>query len=157
MPIIYLSLGSNIGDRKKYIKKALVELGKLMKINKKSKIIETKPMHYTKQPKFLNMVIEADTDVEPIGLLHKIKDIEEKIGRKKRFRYGPREIDIDILFYGNERIKKRNLIIPHPKIQKRKFILQLLNQINPKIKLDNKTLNKHIKIKEFLNETSFSL
>ena len=134
MPLIYLSLGSNVGDRKKYLTKAITELKEIITITKKSSIIETFPLHYKKQRKFLNMAIEAKTNIQPEQLLKKIKAIENNLGRKKRFRYGPREIDIDILSYGNKIIKTRKLIIPHPRLHERKFVLKPLIQINPLLK-----------------------
>lgn len=126
---IYLSLGSNVGNRQSHLKVATHLFFPKIKVIKKSPIYETEPWGYTDQDKFLNQVIEANTELSPKDLLAYIKNIEKKIGRSKTFKNGPREIDIDILFYANEYISSPNLTIPHPRIQERAFVLIPLSDI----------------------------
>jgi len=126
---VYLSIGSNIGNREENLNKAISELTKGFKVLKKSSVYETEPMYFKKQNKFLNQVVLIETKLEPFELLLKLRDIEKKIGRKKRQKYGPREIDIDILYYENMVLKEKELQIPHPKIYERKFVLYPLEEI----------------------------
>ncbi|RLD17278.1 MAG: 2-amino-4-hydroxy-6-hydroxymethyldihydropteridine diphosphokinase [Caldiserica bacterium] len=128
---VILSLGSNIGDREKFLKSAVEKISKFSKVVRESSIYETEPMYYKDQNTFLNKVIEIETDISPDELLSKIKKIEIEIGRKKRERYGPREIDIDIIYYGDKIVKEENLEIPHPKLYERKFVLLPLLEIEP--------------------------
>ena len=110
---IYLSLGSNIGDRTDNLTKAIVELSKKMKIVKLSSIYETEPLLFENQNSFLNMVLEVDYKGSPDQLLESIKIIENDMGRESTFRYGPRLIDIDIIFFNNYEVIQDNLTIPH--------------------------------------------
>jgi len=131
---IYLSLGSNIGDRLSNLKKAcqlLEEKGIL--ILRKSSFYLTQPWGIKNQPEFINQVIEAETSLPPEELLTLLKEIEGVLGRKKGKRWGPRIIDIDILFYGDEIIRKPDLIIPHPLLQERAFVLIPLCEISPSL------------------------
>ena len=109
---IYLSLGSNIGDRTDNLTKAIVELSKKMKIVKFSSIYETEPLLFENQNTFLNMVLEVDYKGSPDQLLESIKKIENDMGRESTFRYGPRLIDIDIIFFNNYEVIQDNLTIP---------------------------------------------
>ncbi len=121
---IYLSLGSNIGDRKKNIAEAIDSLEKAgIRIKKKSALYETEPVGIKEQENFYNMCLAAETELEPEDLLKKIKEIEAKIGRLPSQRWGPRIIDIDILFYNNIIFENEDLKIPHPEILNRKFVL----------------------------------
>jgi len=130
MPIIYLSLGSNLGRSKGTIKKALTLLEKShVKILKLSSFYQTEPLEIKNQPWFLNLCLKAKTDLFPHELLIVCQKIEKKLGRKVRSHYAPREIDLDILFYDQKIINKPNLQIPHPKIAQRKFVLIPLNEI----------------------------
>ena len=133
MPLVYLSLGSNLGQRKRNIKGAIALLNKSshFKIERLSSFYETKPMGLREQPFFINASLKGKTDLSPEALLRFLKEIEKKLGRKKRRRWGPREIDLDILFYGKEKIKRKGLIIPHPRIEKRLFVLKPLAEISP--------------------------
>lgn len=128
---IYLGLGSNVGNKSSNIKKAINHIKKNLRIIKISPIYKTEPVGYKKQDWFLNCVVEAETDKKPMGLLAFFKSIEKKLKREKIFKYGPRTIDIDILFYGNEIIKTKNLQIPHPRMHRRLFVLEPLSKINP--------------------------
>ncbi|HMS64156.1 MAG TPA: 2-amino-4-hydroxy-6-hydroxymethyldihydropteridine diphosphokinase [Ignavibacteria bacterium] len=121
----YLGIGSNIGERISYIENAISEINKIsgIKITKISSVYETEPWGEIKQDDFLNCVIEIEADIEPEGLLKKLKSIEKKLGRNKTAKWSEREIDIDLLFYGNEILLNEFLKIPHLQIEKRKFVL----------------------------------
>lgn len=128
---IYLSLGSNLGNKSNNINKAIDFLRKLPKIDvlKTSKIIETEPYGKTDQPNFLNCVVEISTTLTPHELLHQCLNIEKIMGRKRTEKWGPRIIDIDVLFYKDKVIRTTNLVIPHPEIEKRLFVLRPLSEI----------------------------
>jgi 2-amino-4-hydroxy-6-hydroxymethyldihydropteridine diphosphokinase len=128
---IYLALGSNLGDRVANLETARKSLAPRIEIVRESPIYVTPPWGYTDQPDFLNQVIEVDTLLHPIPLLHKLKKIETEMGRETTFRNGPRIIDLDILFYGQEVYEGENLQIPHPRLQDRAFVLVPLNDIAP--------------------------
>ncbi len=129
--ICYLGLGSNLGNREENILKARSELGSYLEILNISKIIETEPFGKKNQSKFLNCVLKIRTVLSPEELLFTCLNIEDQLGRERKEKWGPRNIDIDILFYGNEIINRSNLHIPHPELHKRKFVLQSLNEICP--------------------------
>lgn len=136
---VYLGLGSNLGQRKKNIQKAIGRIKKIkdVKIKKSSALYETEPVGYKKQPWFINAAIEIETELPPAKLLQNLREIEKKLGRQNSHsrirRGGPRIIDLDLLFYGKEIIRKKNLSIPHPRLSERKFVLIPLNEINPRI------------------------
>jgi len=131
MVVCYLGVGSNLGNRRENIKKALNYLNKTkgIKIDKISRIYETKPLGGPAQGKFLNAAIKIKTSLTPQLLLENIKKIEKDLGRKSTVRFGPREIDLDILFYGDKIIKRRGLVIPHPRMFEREFVLKPLREI----------------------------
>lgn len=131
MIVCYLGLGSNLGNRRKNIKKALGYLAKArgIKIEKTSRIYETEPVGGPPQGKFLNAAVRIKTSLSPHLLLKSIKKIENNLGRKKSVRWAPREIDLDILFYGDKIVKQKNLVIPHPRIFEREFVLKPLREI----------------------------
>lgn len=127
---VYLQLGSNIEDRILNIKKAIEEIkNNIGNIMLESKLYESSAWGVKDQADFLNKVICIETDLNPEAILYSTQKIERLIGRKKREKWVEREIDIDILFYNNQEIKKRNLSIPHPLIQDRLFVLYPLNEI----------------------------
>lgn len=126
---IYLSLGSNIGNRESNLKIALKELSSILKIKKTSSIYETEPLLYQKQDNFLNMVIEISYPEDAESLLKNIKDIEKKMGRKETFRFGPRIIDIDILFFNGQEINNEDLTIPHKEWRNRLFVIAPLYEV----------------------------
>ena len=131
MTTIYLSLGSNIGDRKKNLEEAVIELEKNnINLIKLSSLYETEPVG-PRQRKFYNMAGKFSTELPPDKLLKQLKQIEKKLGRTKTFKWGPRVIDIDILFYGKQIIKTKNLIIPHKEMVKRAFVLVPMKEIAP--------------------------
>ena len=138
--ISFLSLGSNIGDRFINLKKSISLINKSKKINLllKSKIYETSPMENLDQNNFLNQVIKINTKLEPLDLLSVIKGIECRMGRRDSIdRYMPRIIDIDILTYDKLLFSHKDLVIPHPKIKLRKFILKPWSDIAPDYILTN--------------------
>jgi 2-amino-4-hydroxy-6-hydroxymethyldihydropteridine diphosphokinase len=128
---IYLSLGTNLGNREMNLESVLKELPPDVFVLEKSPIYQTEPWGYLDQPDFLNQVILVETTLSPQELLEHIKSIEEKIGRKPSFRFGPRKVDIDILFYGDRIIQNEVLEIPHPRIKDRAFVLVPLADIDP--------------------------
>jgi 2-amino-4-hydroxy-6-hydroxymethyldihydropteridine diphosphokinase len=130
--IAYLGLGSNVGNRADFLTRARSELQKVGKIIQLSSIQETKPIG-PKQRNFLNQVVALETNQAPEKLLAKCKQIEQKLGRKKRQHWGPREIDLDILLYGDLVYWSPNLQIPHPELLHREFLLRLLIDITSNI------------------------
>ncbi len=128
---VFLALGSNLGDKKQHIKEAIELLKKQISDIKVAKFYETKPQYYEEQDTFINTVLVGFTSLDPKDLLHFIKEGEKQIGRKKRFHFGPREIDIDILFYNGLIYKDENLIIPHPLMQERAFVLKPFLDLEP--------------------------
>ncbi len=128
---IYLALGSNLGNRLDTIESALKLINERIDNLELSSVYETEPWGVTKQPEFLNLCISGTTNMDPDELLRFVKDIEIKLGRKHRHKWGPREIDIDILFCGDKIIQKADLSIPHPYLQDRAFVLVPLNDIAP--------------------------
>jgi 2-amino-4-hydroxy-6-hydroxymethyldihydropteridine diphosphokinase len=133
MAIVYVGIGSNLGDRRNNLKKAIRYLTahQSIKILKKSSIQETDPIGYINQPRFLNQVLAIETSETPHDLLQIFKQIEIKLGRIKSFPKGPRTIDLDILLYNNIILNTIDLIIPHPEIKNRNFILQHLIELEP--------------------------
>ena len=142
---IYLGIGSNLGNRKKNIEKAKFQLIKNnIKILKSSNYYESLSWPDFRKPKFLNIALEISTSLDPLSLLKVCKTIEKKLGRKKSLKNSPRECDIDILDYKNRKIKEQ-IILPHPRMHKRNFVLLPLFEINkawkhPLKKQDIKTL-----------------
>ena len=128
---IFLALGSNIENRKQHIETAIVLLCEKVQDITVAPLYETKPRYFEDQHNFLNTVLSGSTDLKPQELLLFTKTVQKKIGRVERFRNGPREIDIDILFYDNVVYKDEELEIPHPRLQERDFVLQPLSDINP--------------------------
>ena len=129
--IIYLSLGSNLGDRLFNLRTAISLLPPNIKPLAQSSIYETAPWGYTDQPNFLNLVIKANTALDPQSLLTFINDIEVSMGRQETFRFGPRLIDLDILFYDDLVLDLPELTIPHPRLTERAFVLVPLVEIAP--------------------------
>lgn len=129
--IVYIALGSNLGNREKYLEKTIKKISEFAQITKKSSIYETKPVGYKDQGDFLNMVIEITTQLRPYELLKKLQKIETSLKRKREIKNGPRTIDLDIIFYNYEIINEKNLKIPHPEMHKRNFVLNPLVEIAP--------------------------
>ncbi|MEN8250811.1 MAG: 2-amino-4-hydroxy-6-hydroxymethyldihydropteridine diphosphokinase [Bacteroidota bacterium] len=129
---IFILLGSNLGDRRKNVEDSLILIKKRVgAILKMSSLYETAPWGVPDQPRFLNMVIEIESVLNPQDLLSSLLEIEDQLGRVRKTKWGERLIDIDILYYGNVIIKEKNLILPHPEIQNRRFTLIPLVEIAP--------------------------
>lgn len=125
-------MGTNVGALKDNLFRALDELTQSkIKITKKSKIYQTKPWGNVKQSDFLNIVLEVQCNYSPMELLRVLKNIEVKMGRREESRWGPRIIDLDILFYGNRIVNQNNLVIPHKEFYNRPFAIIPLAEISP--------------------------
>ncbi|MFX3624179.1 MAG: 2-amino-4-hydroxy-6-hydroxymethyldihydropteridine diphosphokinase [Ectobacillus sp.] len=133
--IAYLSLGSNIDDRYGYLKRAisLLSAHPSIQVQDTSSVYETEPVGYTEQSCFLNMAIKISTSLTPEELLNVIQSIEKELGRKRKIRWGPRTIDLDILLYNHENIETESLVIPHPRMYERAFVLVPLAEVNKEL------------------------
>jgi 2-amino-4-hydroxy-6-hydroxymethyldihydropteridine diphosphokinase len=133
--LIYLSLGSNLGDRAANLNRAIEALpGIGMRVLRRSSMYETEPVDFLAQPWFLNCVVEAETSLEPGQLLQDLQAIERSFGSKKLVPRGPRIIDVDILFYGTEVIHGERIEIPHPRLADRRFVLVPLAELAPEFR-----------------------
>lgn len=131
---VYLSLGSNLGDRSASLRTAIEALAPAGVLAKKvSSFYETEPVDFLDQPWFLNCVVEAETTLSPFDLLHELRKIETELGSKKEFDKGPRLLDMDILLYGNKTIDSPELQIPHLRMLQRNFVLAPLAEIAPNL------------------------
>jgi 2-amino-4-hydroxy-6-hydroxymethyldihydropteridine diphosphokinase len=131
----YLSLGSNVGNREANLRAAIAALPTAgLRVVQVSSIYETQPVDYLEQAWFLNSVVEGQTHVPALDLLHGLRGIETRMGSKKEFPKGPRLIDIDILLYGDETIETPELQVPHPRMMQRRFVLTPLAEIAPQLR-----------------------
>lgn len=128
---VYLSLGTNLGDRATNLKQAITSLPPQMTVRSKSKVYETPPWGYTEQDAFLNQVVMVTTYLEPEQLLKHLKRLEVALGRKATFRNGPRLIDLDILFFDDLVLNTPALTVPHPHVHERGFVLVPMMDIAP--------------------------
>lgn len=128
---VFIALGTNVGDREANLNLAIDALGRLMEVTGKSRLYQSAPMYVTDQPAFLNMAVKGRTSLSADDLLTGLKDLEEEIGRRPTFRNGPRVIDLDILYYGKDRIDTERLSVPHLRIAERGFVLYPLNDLDP--------------------------
>ena len=132
---IYLSLGSNLGEREGNMRAAIAELPAAgVRVERASSFYETEPVDYREQPWFLNCVVMGETEVAAEELLRRLRGIETRRGSKKEFAKGPRLLDIDILLYGDEAIETAELQVPHPRMLERKFVLAPLAEIAPELR-----------------------
>ncbi len=129
--MVYLGLGTNVGDREVNLRIALAHLRSIIKIDKVSSIYETDPVGYADQPRFLNIVVRASSTLPPEDLLQRLIGIEERMGRQRTFRNAPRIIDIDILLYGDVVLNDPGLQLPHPRMTERTFVLVPLVELAP--------------------------
>lgn len=135
MKRIYLSLGSNIGDREAYLRQAVERLASQdIRVLAASCIYETEPVDYRDQAWFLNQVVAAETTLFPMQLLTRTARVERELGRQRRVPKGPRTIDIDILFYASAVVETARLEIPHPRIAERRFVLAPLAELAPDLR-----------------------
>lgn len=143
MKTVYLSLGSNVGDREEHLAAAIAALGaRDIRVTRQSSIYLTEPVDFQAQNWFLNCVVEAETDFMPRQLLRAIRQIESEIGRRRLVRSGPRVIDLDILLCGSSIIRTPELEVPHPRMAERRFVLVPLAEIAPTARhpVENKTV-----------------
>jgi 2-amino-4-hydroxy-6-hydroxymethyldihydropteridine diphosphokinase len=131
----YLSLGSNLGDRLHLLKEAIKKIGRSggISIKRTSPVYETQPVGFENQGWFLNLVVEAETSLEPLPLLEYLLSVEAEMGRKREERGGDRNIDLDLLLYDNRILSTDRLVIPHPRMHQRRFVLVPLAQIAPEL------------------------
>jgi 2-amino-4-hydroxy-6-hydroxymethyldihydropteridine diphosphokinase len=151
MNAIYLSLGSNLGERDRNISSAIAELSeRQVRVVRASPLYETEPVDLREQPWFLNGVVEVEWDGEPEKLLETLQDIERRLGRMRRVRNGPRLIDMDILFFGARAMQLPQLEIPHPRLADRRFVLVPLNGLAPALRHPV----RHATVAELLSQTA---
>lgn len=141
----YIGLGSNIGDRKFQLNRAveLLKGAEKVEVTAVSSYYNTAPVGYEQQPDFLNAVVEIRTALSAYGLLQLCSEIEKELKRERIIRWGPRTIDLDVLLFGNEIIYKKDLVIPHPRMHERRFVLEPLNEIAPEVM--HPVFNKYIR------------
>ena len=129
--LVYLSLGSNVGNREANLRQAISRLGTIGRVQKVSSFYETEPVEFVAQPWFLNCALALETEKMPKQLLSSILQIEQEMGRRREQKKGPRTIDIDILLFGSSVIDTKDLTIPHPAMHERRFVLEALAEIAP--------------------------
>jgi len=129
--IVYLALGSNMGSRLSNLKTAISNLTPQMNVKKKSEVYETPPWGFANQPAFLNQVVKVETYLQPDALLAHLKRLETVLGRVPNFQNGPRLIDMDILFFDDKVLDTPPLVIPHPRLHERAFVLVPLADLAP--------------------------
>lgn len=135
MKTVYLGLGSNVGNREANLRGALERLeSDGIRVARRSSLYETEPLDLRDQPWFLNAVVKAETDLFPLQLLAHIQNVERAMGRRRMTPKGPRNIDIDVLFYGRSVINAADLEVPHPRIAHRRFVLEPLSEIAPELR-----------------------
>jgi 2-amino-4-hydroxy-6-hydroxymethyldihydropteridine diphosphokinase len=128
---VYLSLGSNIGDREANLRAAIARLGELGEVIAVSSLYETEPVEFAAQPWFLNCAVALRTELMPKSFLSRVKAIEQQMGRRRVQPKGPRTLDIDILLFGNAVVSTPQLKLPHPAMHQRRFVLEPLAEIAP--------------------------
>ncbi|WP_031342450.1 2-amino-4-hydroxy-6-hydroxymethyldihydropteridine diphosphokinase [Ruminiclostridium papyrosolvens] len=140
----YIGLGSNIGDREYQLNRAveLLKLAEKVQVTAESSYYNTAPVGYEQQPDFLNAVVEIRTSLSAGELLKVCSGIEKELKRERIIHWGPRTIDLDILLYGSDIINDKDLVIPHPRMHERRFVLEPLNEIAPSVL--HPVLNKNI-------------
>lgn len=139
--MIYIALGANIGDRAGQLSAAIDEMERAgLHVTKQSSVYETAPVGYTEQPSFFNMVVEVESRQSSDELLKTLQQIEQRLGRERLFKNGPRTIDLDILFYNGEDIQSEHLTVPHPRMQERAFVLAPLAEIAPELVVRGRTV-----------------
>jgi 2-amino-4-hydroxy-6-hydroxymethyldihydropteridine diphosphokinase len=152
MATVFLSLGSNLGDRREHIERGTwaLEQGALSHV-KRSAFYETEPIDLEDQPWFINQVVRGETRLSPTELLAECKRIERAAGRTPTVRFGPRTLDIDILLYGRLAVEREGLVIPHPRMRERRFVLIPLLEIAPEL-TDPRDGEEYAKALERLDE-----
>jgi 2-amino-4-hydroxy-6-hydroxymethyldihydropteridine diphosphokinase len=143
LPMVYLSLGSNVGDREAHLRDAQARLSGVDRVSIVSSFYETEPVEFTEQPWFLNCVVALETGLTPRQLMTAILEIEEAMGRRRIQKKGPRIIDIDILLFGDAILNSQEVTVPHPAMHERRFVLEPLAEIAPEVR--HPALNKTIR------------
>jgi len=128
---VYIALGSNLGDRRENLRQAEAALSDCLDICARSTVMETAAQYFEAQPDFLNTVLMGQTALAAVELLRRLQSLERRLGRVPSPRFGPRAIDIDILYYGHQIIDRPDLQVPHPRLHERLFVLQPLSEIAP--------------------------
>lgn len=131
---VYLSLGSNVGDRRAHLDTAIEKLRQLGTVAAISSFYETEPVEVRQQGWFLNCAVKLETEAMPRQLLKRVLDIEQSMGRRRTQTKGPRNIDIDILLFGSSVVEAKGLTIPHPAMHERRFVLEPLAEIAPEVR-----------------------
>jgi 2-amino-4-hydroxy-6-hydroxymethyldihydropteridine diphosphokinase len=134
VPVV-VALGSNVGDSLSYLRRAAADLATLLSDLRASPIFQTAPMYVENQPPFLNAAIAGQTDLGPLALLAALKKIEGEVGRQVRERFGPREIDLDLVSYGSLAYRGPRLQVPHPRTPERRFVLLPMFHLQPELRL----------------------
>ncbi|TCI75460.1 2-amino-4-hydroxy-6-hydroxymethyldihydropteridine diphosphokinase [Exiguobacterium sp. SH0S1] len=141
--MMYVALGSNIGERERYLFGALQEMEAAgLHVTKQSNVYETAPVGYIDQPSFYNMVVEVETSLGAEDALVRLQQVERGLGRERLFKNGPRTIDLDILLYNGEYIQSKHLTVPHPRMHERAFVLAPLAEIAPTLEVNGKTVRQ---------------
>ena len=131
----YLCLGSNLAGRRRSIERALEEIrAEGVEVTRVSSLYESEPVDVTNQPWFLNCVAEVESELMPLQLLHRMQRVEQRLGRRRGVRRGPRTIDIDILLFGNHIVHTPVLTIPHPRMTERRFVLEPMRELAPELR-----------------------
>jgi len=131
---VYLSLGSNLGDRRENLERATALLGEIGTVVAISSFYETEPMELAEQPWFLNCAVALETELMPKQLLGRVMALEQAMGRRRGRPKGPRNIDVDVLLFGNSVIETRDLVVPHAAMHQRRFVLEPLVEIAPDVR-----------------------
>ena len=144
---VYLSLGSNLGDRAAYLRRAVEAVTRLpaTRLRRLSSLYETRPWGPVAQPDFYNLALAATTRLPPEELLRRLQAIEAALGRVRTVRWGPRTVDIDILVYDDERRDSPELTLPHPRMLERAFVLVPLAEIAPRLVVAGRTVREHLR------------
>ena len=129
--VVFIGIGANLGPVRENFARALRSMEKSVRVVAVSSLYESDPVGPQDQPKFTNAVVKAETELSPFELLGYLKTIEKEIGRKETKRWGPRVIDLDIIFYGDLAISTDSLVIPHPRAHERRFVLEPLLEVEP--------------------------
>lgn len=145
---VYLSLGTNLGNKKENLEHALKLLSEKIGILKVSSFYETEPVGYSDQPWFLNIAVKGTTDLSPDELIEFTQSIEHEMKRVKTIINGPRIIDVDILLYDDVKINTDKLTIPHPRMTERAFVMYPLHEISPELTIEGKNIKDIIKCLE---------
>jgi 2-amino-4-hydroxy-6-hydroxymethyldihydropteridine diphosphokinase len=140
MKVAFLGLGSNLGERRAQLAGAVQMLSAdpALRILQGSSVYETKPVGKTDQPDFLNMVVQVNTSLSPLALLSVCLEIEARLGRERRERWGPRTIDLDVLIYGTEKLNDERIVLPHPRMHERSFVMLPLAEIAPDVPVNGR-------------------